>query len=81
MPLLFPNPQTGFFASQPIYLLSSFWFHMRFPGKKVWIQISRLKKKLVDQDPTIYHAASVMLHGFDLIYMIVTKCFHILNVA
>ena len=47
----------------------------------MWIQISKLKKKVVDQDPTICHAASVMLHGFDLIYMIVTKCFHILNVA
>ena len=41
----------------------------------MWIQISQLLKKLTDQDPTVYHAAYVILHG--LVDMI---CFHILKI-
>ena len=44
----------------------------------MWIQISQLLKKLVDQDPTVYYAAYVMAHG--LVDMIVT-CFHMLEIA
>ena len=54
----------------------------------MWIQISQLLRKLVDQDPTVYYApyvmatvyyaAYVMAHG--LVDMIVT-CFHLLKIA
>ena len=40
----------------------------------MWIQISQL----ADQDPTVYHAAYVVLHG--LVYMIMI-CFHILKIV
>ena len=38
------------------------------------IQISQLLKKLADQDPTVYHAAYVILHGLKI-------CFYILKIA
>ena len=44
----------------------------------MWIQISQLLKKLADQDPTVYHAAYVILHSLVDMIMI---CFHILKIA
>ena len=45
----------------------------------MWIQISQLLKKPADQDPTVYHAAYVMLH--DLVDIMMVTCFHMLKIA
>ena len=43
----------------------------------MWILISQLLRKLADQDPPVYQAAYVMLHG--LVDMM--TCFHMLKIA
>ena len=58
-------------------ILSSFWFH-EVSWQTVWIQISQLFQKLADQDPTVYHAAYVILYSLVDMIMI---CFHILKIA
>ena len=57
--------------------LSFFWFH-EVSWQTVWIQISQLLQKLADQDPTVCHAAYIILHGLVDMIMI---CFHILKIA
>ena len=43
------------------------------------IKISQLLKKLVDQLPTVYLAAYVMLH--DLVDIMILTCFYMLKIA
>ena len=45
----------------------------------VWVQISQLLRKLADLDPTVYHAAYVMMH--DLVDIMTVSCFHMLKIA
>ena len=49
---------------------------MKFPGKQCGSRSASFKK-LADQDPTVYHAAYVILHGLVDTIM----CFHILIIA